>query len=92
MKSEILTQAHPFNPHDDHPSICLNCGQGMHAIIHDEGPPESRLHTAMRACKHPSETWVLKGATKKKPGTYYCPCGKQMADNGPRDLAARLRF
>lgn len=53
---------------------------------------ESRLATARAACKHPAKDWVLKGATKKKTGAWYCPCGQHMGDEGPRDLAKLFNF
>lgn len=53
---------------------------------------ESRLAHARAACKHPSDKWVLRGATRKRTGTYVCECGQRMGDEGPRDLAAKFRF
>lgn len=53
---------------------------------------ESRLATARAACKHPAKDWVLKGSTRTKTGTWYCPCGQRMGDEGPKDLSARFNF
>lgn len=53
---------------------------------------ESRLATAQAACKHPVSDWVLKGATKRKTGEYYCKCGKHVGAEGPRDLQNLFRF
>lgn len=90
--SEILTQPHDFNPLEARPSICRNCGQTERGRLHDGVTGESRLHTAQAACKHPADKWVLKGATKRKTGSYYCACGKYIGDEGPRDLQAKFRF
>lgn len=83
---------HDFEGVTETSQVCARCGQGPRGTLHDGVKGESRLHQAREACKHPSETWQLKGQTKKRAGTYYCPCGERMSDNGPRDLAARLRF
>lgn len=53
---------------------------------------ESRLARARAACDHSADKWLLKGATKRKTGTYYCACGQRMGDEGPRDLQAKFRF
>lgn len=90
--SQITTMPHDFAPLEGRPIICKHCGQTEKGRLHDGVRGESMLDRFREACKHPSETWVLKGQTKAKAGTWYCTCGKIMGDNGPRDLSARLRF
>lgn len=89
--SQITTMPHDFVPLESRPILCQHCGQTERGRLHDGVKGESRLHTARESCKHPSEDWTLRGETKKRAGTWYCPCGQRMGDNGPRDLAARLR-
>lgn len=89
----ILTQPHDFVPHDVRPSLCKHCGQTPNGRLHDGVVGESRLHKFQAVCKHPRNDWVLKGATKKKAGHYYCgPCGKYIGEAGPKDLADMLKF
>lgn len=90
--SEILTQPHDFVPLESKPHLCKHCGQTTRGRLHDGVGGESRLHRAQETCKHPTDQWVLKGATKKKTGSYYCKCGKYIGDEGPRDLQAKFRF
>jgi hypothetical protein len=85
--TQILTQPHDFVGHETRPSICKHCGQTERGRLHDGVVGESRLHVAQSVCKHPADQWILKGATKKKTGSYYCKCGKFMGDEGPRDLS-----